>query len=86
MTEILLKALTDCCRKSGVRSVAMSAIATGYGKMDFVTFLRVASSVMAEERIQSLERVVLAIEDPFAFELARRQVEEEGLNFTFSLC
>ncbi|MDB6077060.1 MAG: putative phosphatase, C-terminal domain of histone macroH2A1-like protein [Akkermansiaceae bacterium] len=80
---VLRKALEGCVARPEVRTVVFSALATGYGRLEFADFLRIASELGSEEAFSSLDRITLAIADPHAFSLAREQTEKEGLKFVF---
>ena len=82
VTEILGRCLRECVASPAIRSVALSALATGYGRMGYDEFFRVASSVLADSEFASLDSVTLCIYDPYSYSLAREQISEESLNLT----
>lgn len=79
IADILRQSLQECVDGGAVRTIAMSALATGYGHLGYEEFFRIATSVLAEEAFASLELVTICIEDDYSFKLASEQIRDEGL-------
>jgi len=80
VTDILRRSLRECVATDQVRSVALSALATGYGHLGYDEFFRIASSVLSETEFCPLEAVTICIYDTYSFGLACEQIESESLN------
>ena len=77
--DVLRQALRGCCESGDVSSVVMSALATGFGHLQFEDFFGVAAPVLVEEEFASLERITICVELEYSFELAKKQVAVDGL-------
>ncbi len=80
VADVLRRCLTECLQDPSIRSIALSALATGYGHLDFDEFFRIASKVFADEDFSSIEAVTICICDPYSYNLARNLILEENLN------
>ena len=82
VADVVRSSLSNCVDAGDVRTVALSALATGYGHLGFDEFFRIASSVLAEEAFGTLDTVTICIEDDYSFSLASEQIGEEALRLT----
>ena len=78
VAEVLNRCLR-ICQEVRVRSVAMSALATGYGHLEFEEFFRVVAHVLAGVRYPELQSATICVEHEFSFKLAAKVVSVEGL-------
>lgn len=62
--------------------MAVSALATGYGRLPFDEFFRIAAAVFAEARFAALDSVTICIQDDYLFRVTCEQIAEEGLPLT----
>ncbi|MEM7143597.1 MAG: macro domain-containing protein [Verrucomicrobiota bacterium] len=79
VATVLRKCLSGCVEAVDVKSVALSALATGYGHLGLDEFLRIASSVLAEPEFLALQTVTICLDDEVSYGLARDQIAEEML-------
>jgi O-acetyl-ADP-ribose deacetylase (regulator of RNase III) len=79
ITSILRHCLARCTGMPEVRSVAMSALATGYGRLAFEDFFRIAAPVINEPEFDSIESIAICLSDESRFHDARRCVLDEKL-------
>lgn len=55
IADILRHCLGECLQSGRVRTVVVSALATGFGQLPFDEFFRIAAAVFAEERFAALD-------------------------------
>lgn len=79
VADILRRCLSECLQDPTIRSIALSALATGYGHLEFDEFFRIASTVFAEEDFAAIEAVTICICDDYSYNLARNLILEENL-------
>jgi O-acetyl-ADP-ribose deacetylase (regulator of RNase III) len=78
--DVLSRALACCAADASVQRVAVSALATGFGRLNIQDFLVVASRVFHDSRFTALQDIVLCIEDEFTFRWACEIIQERGLH------
>lgn len=76
---VLRTSLGECVRAGDIHTVALSALATGYGHLQFDNFFRIASSVLNEELFAPIKSVTICIYDDYSFNMASEQITEESL-------
>ena len=79
VADILRRCLRECLQDPAIRSIALSALATGYGHLEFDEFFRIASTVFAEEEFAAIESVTICICDEYSYNLAKNLILEEKL-------
>lgn len=79
ISDILHRCLRECVSSPDVRSIALSALATGYGHLKYEEFFPIAASVIADPEFASLESITIGIYDEYSFELACRVIKSQGL-------
>ena len=79
VTDVLKQSLDACVRRVDISSVAISLLASGYGKMEPDEFLRIASDVLSSDEYSSIDRATICIYDEGLFQQASKQVTEENL-------
>lgn len=78
--ESILRRCLDACLEIGtVGSVAMSALATGYGHLAFEEFFRIADRVLHDTHFDSIESIMICVDDESRFRDAVRCIQDEGL-------
>lgn len=77
---ILRRCLAECVNAKDVRSVAFSALATGYGRLGFDSFFRIAAAVFGEEEFSPIETATICIYDSYLYSLAAEQIRTEALD------
>ena len=81
--EIVSQVLTSCFRACeqdpDVQTIALSVLATGYGRFPFEDFFRVASAVCKNWSPGRPIKVAIAVEHGSRFEAANEVVKSEGL-------
>jgi len=80
VADVLARALTICATDPSVRRVALSALATGYGHLQFEEFVLLADPIFQDRRFESIEDIVLCIEDGTTYDLAREIIQERELS------
>jgi len=83
VVERVLAAALGRCVELGLRSVALSALATGFGHMMLDDFLLLADRVLAAPAFQAIPEVTLCINDPPGYALALRLLESRNLKLQF---
>ena len=84
IADILRQCLASCDAADNVRTIAMSALACGYGNFELDQLLRVASEVFQENQWSGIDAVTIAIPDHYAFKNALEQNDEERLGYAAS--
>ena len=81
VSNVLVKSLEGCLDCPNVSTVALSALATGYGHLLFEDFFRLASSILSDNRFAPLASVTIGVPDQDSYQLAAEQVRIESLKF-----
>ena len=76
---ILRRCLAQCAEDDNIRSLAVSALATGYGHLEFEDFFRVADKVLNDEAYAAIERISICIADLPSYEQAVEFAAQAGL-------
>ena len=79
VTQVLTSALEMCASDSLVKTVALSALATGYGRLPFDDFLPLAAIVMQSSKFNSLTEVMICLEHAEDYERAEELNAELNL-------
>ena len=79
ITDILRQCLEACLQSGQVKTIAVSALATGYGRLPFDEFFRIAASVFSEHRFAPIDSVTICIQDGYLFRVTSEQIFEESL-------
>lgn len=74
----ILRETLERCLQQNIQTVAMSAIATGYGHYDRPQFFRVAANVLNEESFSDLQ-ISICLDHDFGYDEARDQIVAENL-------
>jgi O-acetyl-ADP-ribose deacetylase (regulator of RNase III) len=77
--SVMIRCLRGCMGIDGVHCVALSALATGYGRLGYEEFFRIAARILNRADFDSIESIIICIEDESRFHDARRCVQEERL-------
>lgn len=80
-SEIVVSILSQCldrCLDQKIRTVAMSALATGYGHFDRPQFFRCAAKVFSDSRFAELD-ISICLDHRFGFDEASEQIVSENL-------
>ena len=76
---VLRTSLSECVEAGDIRTIALSALATGYGHLGYDEFFRIAASVLAEEAFATLDTATICIADEYSFLLVAEQIARESL-------
>ena len=76
--NVLRRCLEVCAADPGVASVALSALATGYGNLTLKDFLTTAAMVLNDSAYDDIDRIVIRITGP-RFEEAVELITTESL-------
>ena len=81
LTDVLSKALRICADAGDIRTVAMTALATGYGRILFDDFLRLMNRFFYQntDNFSPVESVTLCVNNDYSYKLAQDQIREEEL-------
>ena len=82
VASVLRASLSECVDAGNVHTIALSALATGYGHLGFDDFFRIAASVLAEEAFAELGNATICIADEYSFRLASELINNESLALT----
>ncbi|MGF1657129.1 MAG: macro domain-containing protein [Verrucomicrobiales bacterium] len=85
IVESVLRVSLRECIQAEVQTVALTALATGYGHLGFDAFFRIAAQVLADPEFAKIQTTTICLDDPIAFDIARDQVLEEELNLAVVL-
>jgi len=84
---VIIESILCCCLSianadTDVRSVAVSALATGYGKLFFDDFFRIVAKVAKENQYDDIDTLTICSYDSYSYKLACEQIESEGIKIT----
>jgi O-acetyl-ADP-ribose deacetylase (regulator of RNase III) len=71
VSAVLRKALQGCVSDRGVKRVATSALATGYGHLAFDDFMKVAAAVITSAEFKLIPDIIVCLQDDHDFRRAR---------------
>jgi O-acetyl-ADP-ribose deacetylase (regulator of RNase III) len=77
--RVLRQCLGQCVGTNDVKAVAMSALATGYGHLDFEDFFRVAARTVNDPAYSGIEKITVCIADVPSYQQAVELIRREGL-------
>lgn len=77
--SILCFCLTSANDDPEVETVAVSALATGYGKLYFDEFFRTVDKVVRENDYPNLQTLTVCVYDEYSYGLACEQIGVEGM-------
>lgn len=80
VAQVLERALKGCIER-GIQTVALSALATGYGDLLLEEFLVLTDRVAHLPAFQTIREVTLCLDDPTAFTLAIKVIQARKLGF-----
>jgi len=80
VAQVLEQALNRCVERE-IRSVALSALATGFGDLIMEDFLLLADGILHDPAFQPIGEVTLCLNDAPAFALALKLIETRKLDF-----
>lgn len=84
--EIIKTIIGSCLSRSlehgNIKTVVMSVLATGYGTLLYEDFFRIANQVINQSTFLPIEKIIIAIHDPYAFDLASQQIKDESLSLS----
>lgn len=80
VAQVLAHALKRCV-ELGIRSIALSALATGFGDLILEDFLTLADGVLRDPAFQPIHAITLCLNDAPAFALALKLMESRKLDF-----
>ena len=83
VTEIMVRCLERCVELGEIRSIAISALASGYGNMEVSEFLQISSEVLSRSKYGLIESATICIYDEYLFDQACQQITQEGLKIGF---
>ncbi len=83
VAELLQRALRNCVQEKNIQRVGLSALATGFGHVEFLDFFRVAAPILADPAYESLDWVCIAVPDRAFYERARELIRREHLPLLF---
>ena len=82
VSGILRYCLKQCAEVENIHTVAMSALATGYGRLLYDDFFRIASTVFSEEDYAGIDSVTICVSNDYSYRLVKEQAAEEKLPLT----
>ena len=76
---ILRYCLEQCSATEDIRTIAMSALATGYGRLLFDDFFRIASSIFTENNYPGIDTITICVSNDYSYRLVIEQTTKEKL-------
>ena len=77
--SILRQCLDNCLKMGNIRTIANSALATGYGHLPFEQYVRLAARVFADPAYASFERATICIANEYSYREGVEVIRSDSL-------